>query len=177
MNTILQHVTLGIIADGRTSISVMAPAALACILFVQEAVSNQSMHILLDADRLCEQQFAVLIGQLQAPEDVRPPTRPTPQPQAQPTPSPAVTATPSTPAYTAEAEESDSQTAPLLPITNPAATPPATPASPPTTTVTPPPSQPSMGRLLWDHFRSDPSARLCETCNIRIAVSFLMQHP
>ncbi|KAJ3551014.1 hypothetical protein NM688_g4952 [Phlebia brevispora] len=47
------HVTLAIIADGRTSVSVLAPAALSCILFVEEA------------------QFAILIGQIQAPEDVR----------------------------------------------------------------------------------------------------------
>lgn len=34
-----KHVTLAILAEGRTSLAVLAPAGLACILFVQEAVS------------------------------------------------------------------------------------------------------------------------------------------
>lgn len=36
---IMQHITLAILADGRTSVAVLAPAGLACVLFVQEAVS------------------------------------------------------------------------------------------------------------------------------------------
>ena len=33
-----QHVTVAILADGRPSISVLAPAGLACLLFIYEAV-------------------------------------------------------------------------------------------------------------------------------------------
>ena len=34
-----QHVTIAILAEGRTSVAVLAPAGLACVLFVYEAVS------------------------------------------------------------------------------------------------------------------------------------------
>jgi len=57
------HVTIAILAEGRTSVAVLAPAGLACVLFVYEA------------------QFSVLIGQIQAPEDAPPsPPRPAQQP-------------------------------------------------------------------------------------------------
>ncbi|KAK7683355.1 hypothetical protein QCA50_013617 [Cerrena zonata] len=65
------HLTLAILAEGRPSLAVLAPAGMSCILFVREA------------------QFSVLIGQIQAPEDSET-ARPTPQPTA---PSPPVPAT------------------------------------------------------------------------------------
>ncbi|KAG6850568.1 hypothetical protein H0H93_011767 [Arthromyces matolae] len=46
------HITFAILAEGRPSISLVAPAFLACVLFVYEA------------------QFSVLIHQIQLPEDV-----------------------------------------------------------------------------------------------------------
>lgn len=38
-----QHVTIAILAEGRTSVAVLAPAGLACVLFVYEAVSVASL--------------------------------------------------------------------------------------------------------------------------------------
>ncbi|KZP30544.1 hypothetical protein FIBSPDRAFT_777298 [Athelia psychrophila] len=66
------HITFAILADGRPALSLVAPAFLACILFVNEA------------------QFSLLINQIQAPED----NAPTPAPTTAPTPP---TTTPSTP--------------------------------------------------------------------------------
>ncbi|KAJ8489989.1 hypothetical protein ONZ51_g2566 [Trametes cubensis] len=57
------HVTLGILAEGRSSLSALAPAGLACLLFVYEA------------------QMAIYIGQIQAPEDAPAPAEP-PRPPA-----------------------------------------------------------------------------------------------
>lgn len=112
------HVTLAILAEGRTSIAVLAPAGLACILFVLEA------------------QFAIIIGQIQAPEDVRPTTRP--QPAADPNPP-----------NTQEAN-----------IAGEAGETPAPSPQPPIPTITTTPPRPSLLRYLVDHIRSDPSARM-----------------
>ncbi|KDQ50442.1 hypothetical protein JAAARDRAFT_142065 [Jaapia argillacea MUCL 33604] len=61
------HITFAIVAEGQPSLSLVAPAFLACMLFVNEA------------------QFALLIHQIQAPEDaVTPPPAP-----PMPTPIPA----------------------------------------------------------------------------------------
>ncbi|PPR01695.1 hypothetical protein CVT24_001523 [Panaeolus cyanescens] len=62
------HITFAILAEGRPSLSLIAPAFLACILFIQEA------------------QFSVLIYQIQGPESFRW-FLPTPSPQ-QNTPPP-----------------------------------------------------------------------------------------
>ncbi|KIJ65119.1 hypothetical protein HYDPIDRAFT_175153 [Hydnomerulius pinastri MD-312] len=57
------HITFAILANGRPSMSLVAPAFLACILFALEA------------------QHAILIHQIQAPEDaVSPPARPAQSP-------------------------------------------------------------------------------------------------
>ncbi|KZT21185.1 hypothetical protein NEOLEDRAFT_1074064 [Neolentinus lepideus HHB14362 ss-1] len=48
------HITFAVVTDGQPSISLVAPAFLACLLFVYEA------------------QFAIVIVQTQAPEDVTP---------------------------------------------------------------------------------------------------------
>lgn len=115
------HVTLAILAEGRTSLAVLAPAGLACILFVQEA------------------QFAIIIGQIQAPEDIRPPPpRPAPAPA---TPTPTATSTPN-PATNGDDGAATGATLPTVTTT---------PASPP---------RPGLFRYLFDHIRSDPSARL-----------------
>ncbi|KAF8433251.1 hypothetical protein L210DRAFT_3623175 [Boletus edulis BED1] len=62
------HITFAILANGRPSISLVAPAFIACLLFALEA------------------QHAILINQVQAPEDA------TPQPASR-TPSPVQNAT------------------------------------------------------------------------------------
>ena len=97
----------------------------------------------------------MLIGQIQAPEDVRA----TPPRSVVPAADPPVPATPPQDVPESTGNESDSQTAPLItPVTTP------TPATPPmpTTTVTPPTGQPGVIRILWEHFRADPSAQLCQ---------------
>jgi transmembrane E3 ubiquitin-protein ligase len=85
----------------------------------------------------------VLIGQIQAPEDVRPsPPRPAPQPA--PTPQPTInTTTPVQPG-------ADANALPTIVTTPP----------PPTPTV--PPPRITLFRLVWDHIRTDPSARMCK---------------
>ncbi|TDL23846.1 hypothetical protein BD410DRAFT_768564 [Rickenella mellea] len=60
------HITFAVLADGRASISLIAPAFLACILLTHEA------------------QFAVVIHQIQAPESITA-TNPRPAPAPAPT--------------------------------------------------------------------------------------------
>ncbi|KAI0925008.1 hypothetical protein AcW1_006950 [Taiwanofungus camphoratus] len=117
------HITLAILADGRPSLAVLAPGGLACMLFIYEA------------------QFAVLIGQIQAPEDVPPPP-PLPAPQA-----------PINPHSDTEASSVDNA---YPPATLPQTPAPAV-ATPPTPTT---PERSSFLRFLWNHIRTDPSARL-----------------
>ncbi|KAH9889041.1 hypothetical protein C8Q73DRAFT_737866 [Cubamyces lactineus] len=86
------HVTLGILAEGRSSLSALAPAGLACLLFVYEA------------------QMANLIGQIQAPEDAPAP--------AQPPRHPAVVTAPETlPAQDGSAQGEAEQSNPPPPPT------------------------------------------------------------
>ncbi|KAF7430683.1 hypothetical protein PC9H_006392 [Pleurotus ostreatus] len=54
------HITFAILFDGRASLSLVAPAFLACTLFIHEA------------------QFAILVYQVQLPEDSVPTVQPTP---------------------------------------------------------------------------------------------------
>ncbi|KAF8817515.1 hypothetical protein BYT27DRAFT_7199045 [Phlegmacium glaucopus] len=56
------HITFAILAEGRPSLSLIAPSFLACLVFVHEA------------------QFSVLIHQLQGPENYTPPPAPAIQP-------------------------------------------------------------------------------------------------
>ncbi|TFK18973.1 hypothetical protein FA15DRAFT_674849 [Coprinopsis marcescibilis] len=63
------HITFAILAEGRPSMSLIAPAFLACILFVQEA------------------QFCMLVNSIQVPETFTPP---------QPPPNPPPNLTPAT---------------------------------------------------------------------------------
>ncbi|OCH91365.1 hypothetical protein OBBRIDRAFT_792297 [Obba rivulosa] len=136
------HITLAILADGRPSLTVLAPAGLACLLFVSEA------------------QFAVLIGQIQAPEDAAPatprplatiPAAPPPAPGAIPTPPTTVAVTQAT--YPPPASGRRATTPDANPV-QPA------PAPTPTITTTPAPTRPSFLTFLWRHIRTDPSTRV-----------------
>jgi hypothetical protein len=71
------HITFAILAEGRPSLSLTAPAFLACMLFVYEAVR---LHLSLSI--ICrylsgQQQFSVLIYQIQLPESATSPPMPT----------------------------------------------------------------------------------------------------
>ncbi|RDX47178.1 hypothetical protein OH76DRAFT_1558028 [Lentinus brumalis] len=127
------HITVAIIAEGRPSLSVLAPAGLACLLFIYEA------------------QFAVLIGQIQAPEDVSPP-----QPAV---PSPVQPATPAA---------NEDGTAPA--DGNPPAATPAPAPAPPTPTAQA--TRPGFWHYLWQHIRTDPAARLWLLMSLCLIVVF-----
>ncbi|KAI0272701.1 hypothetical protein BC834DRAFT_359950 [Gloeopeniophorella convolvens] len=88
------HITFAILADGRPSIALVAPAFLACALFAYEV------------------QFALLIQQVQAPEDLAAlPTIPSPPPGA-----PALTTAPSQNIQTPSTNDrTDGQTADTTP--------------------------------------------------------------
>jgi hypothetical protein len=90
---------------------------------------------------ILHQQFAITIGQIQAPEDVRPAApRPTPPPPAPASPPNNLAAAPG------------SQAAPS----------PATGPPQPAVATQTAPERPGLLRYLFDHIRSDPSARLCK---------------
>ncbi|KAI0351865.1 hypothetical protein OH77DRAFT_1486589 [Trametes cingulata] len=133
------HITLGILAEGRPSLSVLAPAGLACLLFIYEA------------------QMAVLIGQIQAPEDA-----PTPQPA--PAPAPPAPSPPPPPATSGDpAPVGASASVPTQPM------PPPPPPPPPTPTV---PERPTFLQFLWNHFRTDPAARLWTLLSLTLMIVF-----
>ena len=77
--------TFAILADGRPSIALVAPAFLACALFAYEVVCQITYcSTTIATHRLSRtQQFVLLIQQVQAPEDLAaalpPPTVPAPQ--------------------------------------------------------------------------------------------------
>ncbi|KAI0310666.1 hypothetical protein OF83DRAFT_1044788, partial [Amylostereum chailletii] len=62
------HITFAILAEGRPSVALVAPAFLSCALFAYEV------------------QFAMIIHQVQAPEDSVPPPPPAPSPTIAPAP-------------------------------------------------------------------------------------------
>ncbi|RPD62600.1 hypothetical protein L226DRAFT_532406 [Lentinus tigrinus ALCF2SS1-7] len=127
------HITVAIIAEGRPSLSVLAPAGLACLLFIYEA------------------QFAVLIGQIQAPEDV-------------PSPPPAIPSPPPPPVAPATTGDATAQSG---------AAPTAPAPQPPTPTPTPQATtRPSFWRFLWQHIRTDPAARLWTLMSLCLIVVF-----
>lgn len=131
------HITFAILADGRPSLSLVGPAFLACVLFVHEA------------------QFALLIHQIQAPEDAVPsPVVPAPNP-VPPTPTPA----------------------PILPSsTDPTPpTPAVVPTAPPVQPTPPSPnsSPPSLLASFIRHVRTDPHSRLWLT--MFIFLSFIVR--
>ncbi|KAI0071333.1 hypothetical protein K474DRAFT_1607089 [Panus rudis PR-1116 ss-1] len=152
------HITLGILADGRPSIAVLAPAGFACLLFVREA------------------QFSVLIGQIQGPEDM---ATPTPAPSSQPAPSPQPTSRPSRPDSTSDTSvETPSNTSsgttedrsPQLPTTVPPVI--VTPPPPTQMPTVPPPQRMGLLRFLFHHIRTDPSARLWTLMSFFLIVVF-----
>lgn len=74
------HITFAIIAEGKPSISLTAPAFLACAVFVYEAVSHS--YFIFDSHLTFDfKQFSILIHQIQLPEDqVSAPPAPVPTP-------------------------------------------------------------------------------------------------
>ncbi|TFK39970.1 hypothetical protein BDQ12DRAFT_629095 [Crucibulum laeve] len=129
------HITFAILAEGRPSLSLIAPAFLACVLFIQEA------------------QFAGLAHQIQAPEST------TPTPVAAPTP----TNTPPTPLTAADSPATYPPTSATLvtaaaaPTTTPIRAPNTLPAPTQTTTA---PQSPSFFSFFIHHIRTDPQAKL-----------------
>jgi transmembrane E3 ubiquitin-protein ligase len=83
-----QHITFAILADGRPSMALVAPAFLACALFSYEVVRHVQSRALL-TKLIFIQQFVLLIQQVQAPEDLAA-LPPVPSPQSSATsPSPS----------------------------------------------------------------------------------------
>ncbi|KAF9018615.1 hypothetical protein BDZ89DRAFT_1139888 [Hymenopellis radicata] len=146
------HITFAIIAEGRPSISLTAPAFLACTMFVYEA------------------QFAVLIHQVQMPEDIlETPSPPPPAPPAALPPTPPPSAN-SQPTYDANADryrlgnlndetqrnpETTSSPSDAV-ATQPASTTPQPTPSPAADL----PQSPTFWAFAAQHLRSDPGARL-----------------
>ncbi|KIM83157.1 hypothetical protein PILCRDRAFT_819938 [Piloderma croceum F 1598] len=132
------HITFAILADGRPSLSLVGPAFLACMLFAYEA------------------QFALLIHQIQAPEDAVPSPPPAP---AAPTPTPT------------GPTGSLSLTPAEVPTSTPAQSPPSPPA--PTPILTPTPASTSILSSFVRHIRTDPHSRLWLT--MFIFLSFIVR--
>ncbi|KAI0365183.1 hypothetical protein BV20DRAFT_973479 [Pilatotrama ljubarskyi] len=131
------HITLGILAEGRPSLSVLAPAGLACLLFVYEA------------------QMAVLIGQIQAPEDA-----PTHQPSLPPPLPPQAPGSATTPGATPGDAAVPASTQPA---------PAPVPVPPPPRTM---PARPTFLQFVWHHFRTDPGARLWTLLSLTLMIVF-----
>ena len=88
MLILLQHITFAILAYGRPSLALVAPAFLSCALFAYEVVRQARVYCLACTytDLFVDlQQFVLLIQQVQAPEDLATPT-PVPTTQAGPSP-------------------------------------------------------------------------------------------
>ena len=132
-----QHATFAILSTGRTSLSLFAAGFLALVLFVYEVVSKffEFCHYLLMNSM--PQQFAFLIHQIQAPEDVPVMIAP-PPPLAQ-----GATTSPTTPSSTE-----------AMPTEPP-------PAQAGAGLAEMPREPPGMWRMYWQYLRSDPHGRLC----------------
>ncbi|KAA1475498.1 hypothetical protein DENSPDRAFT_842291 [Dentipellis sp. KUC8613] len=130
------HITFAILADGRPSLSLVAPAFLACTLFAYEV------------------QFALLITQVQAPEDAA--SAPRPPAPAPPPPQPAPPAAPAAPSPAPTPDAPDTEAGEAGPNPAPAAAP--TPAPTPTPT-TPAPASPSIIDAFRAFFSNDTSSR------------------
>ncbi|KAG6900331.1 hypothetical protein C0993_012528 [Termitomyces sp. T159_Od127] len=126
------HITFAILAEGRPSISLVAPAFLACILFVYEA------------------QFAVLIHQIQLPEDAETPHTP-------PTPSSSASRAPA--AHVPDLNEQQQRSMPSASNDRAPRRPSTTPSVPASNTQTSPASR-SFASFFFHHIRTDPQARL-----------------
>ncbi|KAJ7668346.1 hypothetical protein B0H17DRAFT_1209956 [Mycena rosella] len=130
------HTVFALVADGKPSLSLIAPAFLACVLFANES------------------QFAMLIQQFQVPEDATPRT-----------PALVPTATNPVPVSEGAADVPANATTAATVDVHPTPTPPPgaqSAASLPTPTVqaTPLQTQPSFLAFFIQHLRSDPQMRL-----------------
>lgn len=123
------HITFAILANGRPSLALVAPAFIACVLFSLEAVCHRLSFTRPFIYSL--QQHAILIKQVQAPEDAA--NAPTLPPPLRPSPQPVQSTTPN-----------QGNTEPTSPTTAP-------PRNP----------RPSFISLFMWHLRSDPQARIC----------------
>ncbi|KAJ3718919.1 hypothetical protein C8R42DRAFT_674859 [Lentinula raphanica] len=124
------HVTFAVLAEGRPSLSLIAPSFLACVVFLYEA------------------QFSMSIYQIQLPEDA-PPPRPLAVPSPPPPPPAAVDT--DSPVNTSNEPSSSPSASPVTPT--PVATPPTTPAPTATQNIT-------FWAFFWQQIRTDPQARL-----------------
>ncbi|KAF5383788.1 hypothetical protein D9615_003714 [Tricholomella constricta] len=133
------HITFAILAEGRPSLSLVAPAFLACVLFVYEA------------------QFSVLVHQIQVPEDAVPITLP-------PIAARALAPTPPLPSVPPPNSDNTYPPTPAPTSAPPAQAPPALPPTPaPTPAPAPSPEQLSFMAFFFHHIRTDPQARLWVT--------------
>ncbi|KAJ4470118.1 hypothetical protein J3R30DRAFT_1227234 [Lentinula aciculospora] len=133
------HVTFAVLAEGRPSLSLIAPSFLACVIFLYEA------------------QFSMNIYQIQSPEDTPAPRPPAPVPAspvaaASPVSPPAVAASP-VPAST------DMNSSNELSNGSPAP-PPAALVATTTTPATASPQNVTFWAFFWQQIQSDPQARL-----------------
>ncbi|KAE9406295.1 hypothetical protein BT96DRAFT_963603 [Gymnopus androsaceus JB14] len=125
------HVTFAVLAEGRPSLSLIAPSFLGCVIFLYEA------------------QFSMNIHQIQLPEDSLPQRAPpaTTAPIVTPTPPPPAPPAPSPPTNEPAADPSTIPT-------------PAAPAATPPTAPLDPDQNITFWRFFWQQIRSDPQARL-----------------
>lgn len=165
------HVTFAVLAEGRPSLSLIAPSFLACVIFLYEAVSiflSQNSFPYLRPPFLFHQQFSMNIHQIQLPEDAPPPRPPVTVPAVPVTaPSPVRGTAPqvvSTPSSLNTDSPTDPPNSPTVPIDNaPAA------ATQPATVTPTPPQNVTFWTFFWQQVRTDPQARLCESyCPIQI---------
>ncbi|KAJ4479660.1 hypothetical protein C8J55DRAFT_74855 [Lentinula edodes] len=137
------HVTFAVLAEGRPSLSLIAPSFLACVIFLYEA------------------QFSMNIHQIQLPEDAPPPRPPVPVPAVPVTaPSPVRGTTPQvvpTPFSPDTDPSTNPSNAPPAPIDN---APAPTVATQPATLTPAPPQNVSFWTFFWQQVRTDPQARL-----------------
>lgn len=109
------------------------------------------------------QQFAVLIGQIQAPEDARPVPPPLAQTQAAaPAQTAADTANPTAPQSSVNTQAGGEPTLPTVTL-------------PPTPTPTLP-ARPTVARFVFEHIRNDPSARMCKSDSISFRKSLVLKN-
>ncbi|KAJ3877010.1 hypothetical protein F5051DRAFT_409875 [Lentinula edodes] len=137
------HVTFAVLAEGRPSLSLIAPSFLACVIFLYEA------------------QFSMNIHQIQLPEDAPPPRPPVPVPAVPVTaPSPVPGTAPQvvpTPSLLNTDLPTDPPNAPPAPIDN---APAPTAATQPATLTPAPPQNVTFWTFFWQQVRTDPQARL-----------------
>lgn len=137
------HITFAILFDGRASLSLVAPAFLACTLFIHEAVGDLVFVVVVVLANINAKQFAILVYQVQLPEDSVPAVQPTPNV------NPPVVNNPPT-------EAASTAIAPSPPVVGP---------QPQPATATNTATTETSGLLLfWRFITSDPQIKVC-TCS------------